>query len=294
MFVTRPPIRAVLAGFAALVVLFATAMARADAPSVVVSVKPLHAIVAAVMAGIATPRLLVKGAASPHDYTMRPSDAAALNDAELIVWVGEAFELFLAKPIETLAADAKVVTLMALVGAGEDAHIWLDPANARKIAQRVAAALSTLDPDNRGRYQTNSADFSARLDGLDKELRATLAPVADLPYVVFHDAYGAFERRYGLAMVGAIAVNPQRKPGAKRIAALREKIRQADVRCLFGEPQFTPALLDTLIEGSAARIGILDPLGATLLPGPEAYFSLMRNLADGLRDCLAAPALASE
>ncbi len=291
MIVTRLSASASLAAF---LVLCAPLAARADAPAVVVSVKPLHAITAAVTAGIATPRLLAKGSASPHDYAMRPSDAAALNDAELIVWVGEAFELFLAKPLEALAGDAKVVTLMALVGAGEDAHIWLDPANARKIAQRVAAALSDLDPGNRDRFEANAADFSARLDVLDKELRATLAPVADRPYVVFHDAYGAFERRYGLARVGAVTVNPQRKPGARRIAALRETIRATGARCLFGEPQFTPALLDTLIEGSAARIGVLDPLGATLLPGPEAYFSLMRNLANALRDCLAAPALPSE
>lgn len=283
MVVTRLPVRTALA---ALIVLSATTMARADAPSVVVSVKPLHAIVAAVMAGVAPPRLLVKGGASPHDYVMRPSDAAALSDADLIVWVGETFELFLAKPLEALAGDAEVVTLMTLAGADGDPHIWLDPANAREIARRVAAALSDLDPDNRDRYEANADDFSARLDLLDRELRAVLAPISDVPYLVFHEAYGYFERRYGLARVGAVTVNPQRKPGAKHIAALRETIRSTGARCLFGEPQFQPALLATLIEGSDARIGVLDPLGAALAPGPEAYFTLMRNLAKDLRDCL--------
>ena len=288
MIVTHRPLSAALACFSVLFVLFAPSAARADAPSVVVSVKPLHAIVAAVMKGVALPRLLVKGGASPHDYAMRPSDAAALRDAELIVWVGETFELFLVKSLAALAGDAQVVSLMKLAGAGEDPHIWLDPDNARKIAQRVAAALSTLDPDNRDRYQGNTAAFSARLDVLDAALRSTLATVVDRPYVVYHDAYGAFERRYGLARVAAVTVNPQRKPGAKRIVALRQRIRETGARCLFGEPQFSPALLDILVEDSTARIAVLDPLGATLHPGPEAYFTLMKNLADSLRDCLEA------
>ena len=182
--------------------------AGAGAPSVVVSVKPLHAITAAVTAGIATPRLLVKGSASPHDYAMRPSDAAALNEADLIVWLGEIFETFLAKPLDALAGDAEVVTLMSLAGPDGDPHIWLDPAQARKIAERVAAALSRIDPHTRGRYMANVADFSARLDLLDAELRATLTPVAALPYLVYHDAYGYFVRRYGLAKAGAVFDEP--------------------------------------------------------------------------------------
>ena len=285
MIVTRLSASAALAAF---LLLFTTLSARADAPAVVVSVKPLHAITAAVTAGIATPRLLVKGSASPHDYAMRPSDAAALNEADLIVWLGEIFETFLAKPLDALAGDAEVVTLMSLAGPDGDPHIWLDPAQARKIAERVAAALSRIDPHNRGRYMANVADFSARLDLLDAELRATLTPVAALPYLVYHDAYGYFERRYGLAKAGTVTVSPQKKPSAKRIVALRERIRASGARCLFGEPQFASPLLDTLIEGGDARIGVLDPLGAAIPPGPEAYFTLMWNLADGLRGCLLA------
>ena len=285
MIVTRLSASAALAAF---LLLLPTLAARADAPAVVVSVKPLHAITAAVTTGITTPRLLVKGSASPHDYAMRPSDAAALNEADLVVWIGEIFETFLAKPLDALAGDAEVVTLMSQAGPDGDPHIWLDPAQAREIAERVAAALSRIDPHNRGRYLANAADFSARLDLLDAELRATLAPVAALPYLVYHDAYGYFERRYGLANAGAVTVSPQKKPSAKRIVALRERIRASGARCLFGEPQFTSPLLDTLIEGGDARIGVLDPLGAAIPPGPEAYFTLMRNLADGLRGCLLA------
>jgi len=285
MNVTRLLMRTALAG---LIALSANVMARAEAPSVVVSVKPLHAIAAAVMAGVAMPRLLVKGFASPHNYALRPSDAAALNDADVVVWIGENFELFLSKPLDALAGKARVVTLNEMIGDGEDPHLWLDPDHAREIARRVGDAVSDLDPDNRDRYALNEAGFSKRLEELDEALRKILAPIVDMPYLVFHDAYGAFERRYGLAMVGAVTINPIQKPGVKRVAAIRQTIRETGARCLFGEPQFTPALLGTLIEGSAARIAILDPLGATLAPGPEAYFTLMRNLAGDLRDCLTA------
>ena len=271
---------------------------RAGAPEVVVSVKPIHSIVAAVMAGVAAPWLVVGGSASPHDYALRPSDAMALSRADLVFWVGKDFELFLAKPIAALAGEARVVTLMDIdgltrlaLGAGGafDPHIWLDPANARVIAVATADALSAADPDNRARYGANAGALAARLDALDGELRAALAPLSDLPYVVFHDAYGYFERRYSLAMTGAITVNPQHKPGAKRLRELRDRIRALGARCLFGEPQFAPALIDTLVEGSGARTGVLDPLGAALAPGPEAYFALMRGLAASLRACLTAP-----
>ena len=272
--------------------------ARAAPPDVVVSIKPIHSIVAAVMAGIATPVLVIEGGASPHGYALRPSAAVALARADLVFWVGEGLELILARPIAALAGEAEVVTLGELPGlahlplgeaGGFDPHIWLDPANARVISQAAAAALAAADPANRAGYEANAAAFAARLEILDGELRATLAPVVRVPYVVFHDAYRHFERRYGLAAVAAITVNPQHKPGARGIAEIRQRIRALGVRCLFSEPQFAPALAETIIEGSGARLAVLDPLGADLAAGPDAYFALMRGLAAALGDCLGAP-----
>ena len=285
------------AGLLAVLVLAASG-ARAAPPDVVVSLKPIHSIVAAVMNGIATPLLVIAGGASPHGYALRPSHATALARADIVFWVGEGLELFLARPIAALAGAADVVTLGNLPGlataapgddGGFDPHIWLDPGNARIIADAAAATLAAADPANRPRYEANATAFAARLAVLDGELRATLAPVVALPYVVFHDAYGHFERRYGLAAAGAITVNPQHKPGARRIAETRERIRTLGVRCLFAEPQFAPALAETIIEGTGARLGVLDPLGAELEAGPEAYFAIMRGLAAALRDCLEAP-----
>jgi zinc transport system substrate-binding protein len=142
--------------------------------------------------------------------------------------------------------------------------------------------LGDLDPAHQQRYAENSKKLQARLDKLDTELKTRLAPVRTTPYVVFHDAYHYFESAYGLNAVGSITIDPERAPGAKRIAEIREKIKDLQARCVFSEPQFESRLVQTVIEGTGARTGVLDPLGADLDPGENSYFVLLENLADNL------------
>jgi zinc transport system substrate-binding protein len=330
---------------------------------VVVSIKPVHSLVAGVMAGIGEPTLLVKGTGSEHSYSLRLSEARALEQAEVVFWVGETMETFLLKPLGALAGDAKVVdlweapglTLLATreggmwqgqehghddtdadadgegghaaedaeehesegehaaehagehesegehagehQGAGEhaepdhahsetDMHVWLDPGNAKVLTATIAAVLSEADPENASLYQANAARLSEQLDELDGSLEDKLATVADRPYVVFHDAYQYFEHRYGVNAVGAIAINPTLRPSAQRLAEIHERLEQLDAACVFAEPQFEPALVDTVIEGTNAKKGVLDPLGAALDTGPDQYFQLMNDLAESLVNCL--------
>ena len=110
----------------------------------------------------------------------------------------------------------------------------------------------------------------------------------DIPFVVFHDAYQYFEKSYALRAVGSITVSAERRPGAKRVKEIRETIRSLGARCVFSEPQFSSAILDTLLEGTKTRTGTLDPLGAGLPAGPDAYFTLMRSLGSSLAECLLA------
>jgi zinc transport system substrate-binding protein len=240
------------------------------------------------MAGIGTPDLLLKGGASPHDYALRPSDARRLAAADVVVWVGRDLEMFLAKPLATLAHRARVVAVGSVgdLGGAADPHVWLDPRNARAIVDRVADALTVVDPDHAGVYADNAAKMRARLAVLDDALARDLAPVRDLPYIVFHDAYRYFERRYGLNQVGAVVLNPQRRPGARRIAELRRLIQARDARCVFREPQFQSRIIRTLVEGTDARIGVLDPLGGALPAGEAAYFDMMHGLVRAMTDCL--------
>jgi len=228
-------------------------------------------------------KLLVRGAASPHSYSLRPSDARALGEADVVFWIGAGLEAFLEKPIAALHRRTRVVSLAM---GKDDPHPWLDPRNAEAMVQTMVAALSAADPGNAGQFARNGARVTARLRALDGELARMLRPVENVPYVVFHDAYGSFARRYGLNQRGALTTSPERPPGARRLNEVRKMIRAAGVVCVFAEPQFQPALVRTVVQETPARIATLDPLGVALAPGPDAYFSLLRNLARALADCL--------
>ena len=297
------------------------AAAQAAAPRVVATISPVHSLTAAVMEGVASPRLLVPGTASPHNYTLKPSDARALAQAQLIVWVGEEVEPFMEKPLAALAKKARVLELSKAPGvtlldsreggvweaheegdgkekkeaAGKkeehhekDMHVWLSPVHAKAIARALAQALSEIDAPNASAYRANLERFLARIDALDNELKETLKPVLGKPYIVFHDAYQYFDRHYGLSPAGSISATSAHAPGAKRLYEIRKKIIESKAGCVFREPQFDSKLVATVVSGTQAKVGVLDPDGgATIPPGPGAYFQLMRNLAGALRACLA-------
>jgi zinc transport system substrate-binding protein len=84
--------------------------------SVVASIKPIHSLVSGVMAGVGVPSLIVEGAGSPHTYALKPSRARALQDADVVFWVGHELELFLEKPLKSLGANAEIVALIDAPG----------------------------------------------------------------------------------------------------------------------------------------------------------------------------------
>ncbi|MCB1385387.1 MAG: zinc ABC transporter substrate-binding protein [Nitratireductor sp.] len=304
-----------LPSFTAFLLMLVAPAAMAEV-KVVASIKPVHSLVAAVMAGAGEPDLIVEGASSPHDFALKPSQARLLEQADLVFWVGHELEAFLEKPLETIAARARSVELIDAEGlhlrqfeepvevAGEaehaeeeegdhhhhhegtDGHIWLDAQNARAMVAAIADALAQADPGNAALYRSNAAATAGRLDALDREITDRLAPLGDRPYVTFHDAYGYFERRYGLAAGASITLSPEVMPGAERITAIRARLRADDTPCVFSEPQFEPKLIRTVTEDTHARTATLDPLGASLADGPDLYFDLMNDIADTMVDCL--------
>ncbi|CVI57921.1 MULTISPECIES: zinc ABC transporter substrate-binding protein ZnuA [Agrobacterium] len=318
------------------VAIAAAASGATAAPDVVVSIKPVHSLVAAIMRGVGEPQLIVDGAASPHTYNLRPSNARKLEKADVVFWVGPGLEAFLEKPLEALASKATVVELEDAKGLeklpfreggpfeahdhgdeGHDAHdghaeeegahdhghdhaeghgdhdhgaydthLWLDPANAKAMAQTIETALIAADAGNAATYQANTKKLIDDLDALDAELKETVKPVKDKPFIVFHDAYQYFEHRYGVKTAGSITVSPETLPGADRVKQMQEKVRQLGATCVFAEPQFEPKLISVITEGTAAKSATLDPEAATLEPGPDLYFKLMRGIAGSLKDCL--------
>jgi len=303
----------------------------AAAPQVVVTIPPLHSIVSAVAGSTATPYLLVSGAASPHTYSLKPSDARALQEAKLVVWAGPQIETFLDAELATLAPQARIITFLQLDGLirypvredgvwgadphnhhghghghekgheqghGEDdtgtadnvdGHAWLDPRNAIVLSGAVADALAQLDADTAATYRANHAAQTAALTGLDSRIAQILAPVQERPFLVFHDAYQYFETRYGLTAAGAVTLSPEAAPGARRVRDIQDRITEYNVACVFAEPQFQPAILDAVTEGTSARIAVLDPIGAGRPPGPDLYSGLMLGLAENAATCLRAP-----
>ena len=319
--------------------------------NVVASIKPVHSLVAAVMEGVNEPALIVRGAASAHVHSLRPSDAQALEDARVVFWIGEDMETFLRGPIETLTTGAKVVALedapdveklefreggpFETHSHGEDdhahdheghdhaghdhqdddhnahghshdhdhehdrheaghdhahgrhdLHLWLDPVNAKALVAEIERTLSAADPENADRYRENALAYSARLDALVDEVDAQIAPVRGRPAIVFHDAYQYFEHRFGVNVAGSITVSPEVIPGAQRVAEIAAKARELGAVCIFTEPQFEPRLVSVVAEGTGAKTGILDPLGADLEDGPELYLQLIRNLSTSFATCL--------
>jgi len=275
---------------------------------VVVSIKPIHSLVAAVMQGHGSPHLIVEGGNSPHTYAMKPSDAEALQKARVVFWMGKGLERFLVKPLQALAGSAHVIALSAIPGltrhavrgggawepdadaeeqpGDADMHMWMDPLNAAVMADAIAGALSAADPANAAAYRANAAALKARLEVLTGEMKAELAPVRAVPFIVFHDAYQYLQRRFSLNAVGSITIEPDVAPGAKRVAEIHARIKALGVACIFSEPEFAPAIVDVVREGTKARTGILDPLGADLAKGPDLYFALMRRDTRQLVLCL--------
>ena len=285
--------------------------------NVVSSVKPLHSLVSGVMEGVARPDLIVKGSASPHTYSLRPSQARQLEDADLVFWMGHELESFLEQPLEAIATKGHIVELIDSSklkkikmreggmfdahahddhdeheghddhGHGEfDVHVWLDPENAKVLVDEIKLALIELDPVNSSKYESNSNKMNMKLDQLIDEVSKKLESEQGKGYVVFHDAYQYFEQRFGMSAVGSITVSPEVVPGANRIRELKNKINELNAHCVFSEPQFEPKLVSTVVEGTQANTGVLDPLGASIKDGPELYFTLIRNMADSLHECL--------
>ncbi len=288
-----------------------SAPAGAAEPKIVTSFPMLQSLAAAVSG--AAPESIVRGGGSPHTYSMRPSDARALEQADLVIWIGEDYEGFLERPIKALGKRARVLELAEAPGVatfkareggvwegdghahghkhgnkhGEiDGHMFLDPKNAAAFGRAIAAALSEIDAPNAARYRANAEALATKLDALDAELATSLRPLAGKPFIVFHDSLQYLEKRYGLTPAGSITVSPERRPSAQRLQRLRDRIARSKTICVFAEPQFDQALVRTVVEGTKAKTGTLDYVGAEVPPGPDHYFSVMRGLAKDLSSCL--------
>lgn len=273
------------------------------------SIKPLQLIAAAITDGVGTADVLLPVGASHHEYALKPSDAAKLKQADVIFWVGPTLETFLEKPLSQPQYLFKSVVLIDSKGLHlrqykdhdhtedhhehdlmTDPHIWLLPANAGVIAKVVMEKLSLADPTNKARYQQNYDRFIATLTQADKQAADKLASVKSKGYVVLHDGYGYFEEHYGLNHQGELTLSPERAPGAKHLSEIEQLIKKGDVACVFGEPQFQPRYLESLVGQLGIKRGTVDYLASDATVDKAGYPRFLENLANQFYSCLSSGA----
>ena len=288
--------------------LAAASPALAEVPQVVTDIPPVHALVAQVMGDLGTPELLLAKGADEHDFQLKPSQAGAVADAGLVVWIGPELTPWLDSAMEARPEGAAALALLDAEGTlrreyegghaeegheeeghdhgAEDPHAWLDPGNAMVWLGLIAGELARLDPKNAATYQANAVAAGEGIAALEGEVAAMLAPVKGKPLVTYHDAFGYFGDHFGLTLAGSIALGDAAAPGAARLVELRGEMEAGGVVCLFPEVQHDPALAEQLVEGTGVKLGgALDPVGSSLEPGPGAYGALLTGLARVIADC---------
>ena len=164
-----------------------------------------------------------------------------------------------------------------------DPHIWLDPINAKAMLNEMAEHLIENDPKNEAKYKSNLANALKEIDKLTIDVMTDLS--SSVSSIVFHDAYQYFEERFNVKVLGAFTVNTDVMPGAEQLAEIREIIEHDKVVCVFSEPQFNPDIINAVAKDMKIKTGVLDPLGATLDPGKDLYFNLIRNMSASFKGC---------
>ena len=301
---------------------------------VVTSIKPIHSLASYLMDGVGKPDLIVDGFNSPHGFSMKPSHAKMLQNADLIFWIGEDLESFLEKPLNSIAKKAEKIELIEIKGLnvlkfrernifdehdhddhakkeddhddhddhakkeddhddhdgheghghGEyDPHVWLDPINAKVILKEMTEHLIENDSKNASTYKSNLDKALKDIDKLTMDVMTELNESTSS--IVFHDAYQYFEERFNVKILGAFTVNTDVMPGAEQLSEIREIIEHDKVKCIFSEPQFNPDIIKVVAKDMNIKTGVVDPLGATLNPGKDLYFDLIRNMSASFKGC---------
>ncbi|BBG69807.1 High-affinity zinc uptake system protein znuA precursor [Serratia marcescens] len=285
--------------------------------AVVTSIRPLGFIASAIADGVTPTEVLLPDGASPHDFALRPSDIQRLRSADLVLWVGPDMEAFLNKALVPISATRKLAVselpaVKPLLMKGEEdddhdhageahnhadddhghhhgeynMHVWLSPEIAKVTAIAIHDRLLELMPQNKDKLDANLRQFENLLTQTDKNVGNMLTPVQGKGYFVFHDAYGYFEKHYGLSPLGHFTVNPEIQPGAQRLHQIRTQLVEQKAVCVFAEPQFRPAVINAVAKGTKVRSGTLDPLGTGIALGKDSYGKFLAQLSNQYVSCL--------
>lgn len=291
--------------------------------NILTSIKPLGLIASSIADGVTETEIIVPPGASPHDYSLKPSDVKKVKSADVVLWIGEDLDGFLAKNIDSIDSNkmieiARLAEIKSRLGKSEhhyehddekhadynhghdhrahdkdkhdklsiNWHVWYSPEISKVVARKLADKLSEQYPDKKALVAQNLENFNRTLAQQSEKISTQLAPFANKGFYVFHDAYGYFNDAYGLKQTGYFTINPLVAPGAQTLATIKEEIKEHKVSCLFAEPQFTPRVIESLSKGTGVHIGHLDPMGDKVALGKNAYADFLQFTADSYAECL--------
>lgn len=290
------------------------------ATNVVTSIKPVELLVKAVAPDDVQVTSLVPAGSSPHNYTMRPSQRRALENSDIIFWVGPEMETFLSRLLGGEEFRERAVSLMHGDdvppaddtdahhdeheedhhghddhghddhghdhGAGEDPHIWLDPVLALDMARDIHQALSQLDGADTQALDANLARFEKTLKEAEEDIQHRLEPLADISLFAYHDAFTRYAGHFNLKLDGILTLNPELSPGARHIAEVQDKLRKANQPCLLTEPQFNRQWWRSITEGLDITFSTWDPLATEIESDRDGYVNFLQGIADDALTCL--------
>ncbi len=276
-------------------------------PNVVVSIKPIHSIVSALMEGVSRPQLLLESSDSAHTFHLKPSQLNLLSNADIVITIGDGFETGLKKTLRNIKVGSHII-VSEINGlhlfyfrnpdtnkmdkneehehADNDLHLWLDIDNMQKTAQYINEQLIKIDPNNSDTYETNLVKIHSKLNKLKLELQQQIAPFRSERFAIFSDTLQYFEKSFQLQKPVIITPYHGARLSIHRTLEARKKMKGLKIKCLLYGPESTSKKVNVLSEGLPIKALRIDILGAKLNAGSDQYFNLMKGLSSQMVECL--------
>jgi len=297
------PVKATLIALLA-IVLFPAGRAGAGGVIVATDIPPVAAILRAIVGARADVRELIPPRMTSHDFTLKPSDIATIQAADLVVWMGPQATPGLAGLLAQDWAAQKALGLNGLAGtrhlplrktglfdgaAGStkvtDPHSWLDPENAIYWARTIAARLGQIDPGNAIAFNAGRDRLIKRINSVRAEIKAQLGQAHAKPFVQYHDGFHYFERTFGLMALGAASNVSEETPSLGTIARLQGALARSGPSCVFLPADIPPQRANSLTALKDVSVQVLDALGRNIPADSYNYPALLRALGKGYADC---------
>jgi len=276
-------------------------------PNVVVSIKPIHSIVSALMEGVSRPQLLLESSDSAHTFHLKPSQLNLLSNADLVITIGVGFETGLKKTLGNIKVGSHII-VSEIDGlhlyyfrnpdtnemdkneeheqTDNDLHLWLDIDNMKKTAQYINEQLKKIDPNNSDTYEANLVIIHSRLNKLKSELQQQLELFKSEHYAIYSDTLQYFEKSFHFQKPVIITPYHGARLSIHRTLEARKKMKDLKIKCLLYGPESTSKKVNVLSEGLPIKALRIDILGAKLNAGSDQYFNLMKGLSSQLVECL--------